>query len=95
MFERVDPGKATDWWAVTQLEAVEAKSVLLQRDLESGKIPASRFKTSLIGDCQKSMGDVIRVLEIEQSGTYIHSLAIKAKRLQKEIEDVIRFADFL
>ena len=49
VFGRVDPGQATDWWAVTQLEAIGAKSVLLQRDLESGKIPASAFKEALIG----------------------------------------------
>ena len=49
VFGRVDPGQATDWWAVTQLEAIGAKAVLLQRDLESGKIPASAFKEGLIG----------------------------------------------
>ena len=49
VFGRVDPGQATDWWAVTQLEAIGAKAVLLQRDLESGKIPASAFKEALIG----------------------------------------------
>ncbi len=96
VFERVDPGHATDWWAVTQLEAIEARSVLLQRDLESGKLPAaSSFKTALIGECQKSMPDVIRVLEIEQAGTYCHSLAIKAKKLRREMDEIIQFADFL
>ena len=55
VFGRVDPGKATDWWAVTQLELIESRSVLLQRDLESGKIPASVFKTSLIKECQSNI----------------------------------------
>ena len=53
VFGKVDPGQGTDWWAVTQLEAIGAKSVLLQRDLESGKIPASAFKEALIAECQQ------------------------------------------
>jgi len=95
VFGRVDPGQATDWWAVTQLEAIGAKAVLLQRDLESGKIPASAFKEALIGECQQGLGDVIRVLELEQLGTYCHSQALKAKKLLTEMNDVIRFVDFL
>ena len=95
VFGRVDPGQATDWWAVTQLEAIGAKSVLLQRDLEAGRIPASAFKEALITECQQGLGDVIPVLEIEQPGTYCHSQALKAKKLLTEMNDVIRFVDFL
>ena len=59
VFGKVDPGQGTDWWAVTQLEAIGAKSVLLQRDLESGKIPASAFKEALIAECQQGSGAIL------------------------------------
>ena len=51
--------------------------------------------TLLIGECQQGLGDVIRVLELEQLGTYCHSQALKAKKLLTEMNDVIRFVDFL
>lgn len=95
VFERVDPGCATDWWAVTQLEAIQARSILLQRDLEAGKIPASSFKVALIEECQKNMADVIRVLEFEQPGTYTQTQCIKAKKMLAEMNEIIKFADFL
>ena len=96
VFSRVDPGQATDWWAATQLESIEVRSVLLQRDLDSGKIPTTTdFKTTLIAECQKTLPDVTRVLEIEQPDSYCYLLAKRAKRLQQEIDDIIRFVDFL
>lgn len=90
----MDPGNATDWWAVTQFEAIQARSVLLQRDLDSGRIPVADFKTALIAECRKTLPDVTRVLEIEQ-GSYLSKMAEKARKLQHEIDDIIRFADFL
>ena len=96
VFGAVDPGTHTDWWAMTQLEWIESRVVLLQRDLDSGKIPTVEdFKTALITQCRKTLPDVTSVLELEQTTTYCHQMAKKAKRLMQEMDDLIRFADFL
>ena len=96
VFGAVDPGTHTDWWAMTQLEWIESRVVLLQRDLDSGKIPTVEdFKTALITQCRKTLPDVTSVLELEQTTTYCHQMAKKAKRLMQEMDDIIRFADFL
>ena len=94
IFSLVDPGH-TDWWAITQFEAIQARSVQLQRDLEAGQIPVTAFKTALIAECKKPLPDVIRVLELEQNGSYLQNMGTKASKLFREIEDIIRFADFL
>ena len=54
MFSRVDPG-LTDWQAITQFEAVQARSFLLQLDLEAGKITATVFKSALMSECKVSI----------------------------------------
>ena len=68
---------------------------LLQRDLEAGQIPVAVFKTALIAECKEPLPNVIRVLELEQNGSYLHTMEAKATKLYREIEDIIRFADFL
>ena len=54
MFSKVDPG-LTDWRAITQFEAVQARSFLLQLDLEAGQIPATVFKSALMLECKVSI----------------------------------------
>ena len=53
------------------------------------------FKTALIAECKEPLPNVIRVLELEQNGSYLHTMEAKATKLYREIEDIIRFADFL
>ena len=64
VFVRGDPGEATDWWAVTKLEAIGARSVLLQRDLESGKIPVPAFKEALIGGVISVVGFFVKLSQV-------------------------------
>lgn len=94
VFGKVDPGRHSDWWAVTQYEAVQASTVLLQRDLDSGRVPIAGFKSALL-QSRETLQHVVQVLAIEPPGTYLESLANKASTFINVISELVTFADFL
>ena len=75
VFGRVDPG-LTDWRAITQFEAVQARSFLLQLDLEAGKIPATVFKSALMSECKVSTCKVFLLL-LSAATTLVEDLILK------------------
>ena len=50
----------------------------------------------LLAECQRYIKfQVVRILESETSGSYLHKILVKAKRDIASVQELITFADFL
>jgi hypothetical protein len=66
----------------------------MQRDIESGSISIESLKSSA-SSCEKKLNQVFEILQSETSGSYLSTIAAKAKKDIARVQELIRFADYL
>ena len=66
----------------------------MERDVESGSISTDSLKSSA-SSFEKKLNRVFNILQTEVPGSYLSTIAAKAKKDVARVQELIRFADFL